>query len=36
MRGGRKGRFDCTRSTFYEYAMEDVRTVNMFSVSIDT
>ena len=28
-------RFESTRSTFYKYAMEDVRTVNMFSVSID-
>ena len=29
-------RFESTRSTFYKYAMEDVRTVNIFSVSIDT
>ena len=29
-------RFESTRSTFYEYAMEDVRTINMVPVSIDT
>lgn len=29
-------RFQSTRSKFYEYATENVRTGNMFSVSIDT
>ena len=29
-------RFESTRDEFYEYAAENVRTGNMFSVSIDT